>query len=90
MNMYGQILCCSRCDNKPAWQNGLYTPQDDLFYSLVRLLIYQAENRLGLLNPYAAPYYPQKDMNNGQDQINRNAEKSNDTKIDSSKQTKID
>jgi len=88
--MYGQVLCCPRCDNTPAWQKGLYTPQDDLFYSLVRLLIYQTEHRFGILNPYAAPFYPQEEMNNGQDQMNTNKEISNDTKIHGSKHKKLE
>ena len=90
--MYSQQPFRSRCDIEPAWRTGLYTPQDHLFYSLVRVLILQAENRLGLLNPYAAPFYPQeiKDMNNnGQNESNGKAEKDVHTKLHSQKPSKL-
>ena len=74
--MYSQSQFRPRYENEPAWQRELYTPQDDLFYSLVRILILQAEHRLGTLNPYTTLFYPQAQTSNRKIVLNMNKENS--------------
>ena len=47
----------------PAYQEGLYTPEQHIHYLVMETFIYEYRKYIGMLNTYADPYYPPTDRN---------------------------
>ena len=56
--MHSQFLPFTRQNRTQAWQGRSLQWREDLFYTMVEILAIQEMRRLGMLNPYAEPFYP--------------------------------
>ena len=56
--MYSQFLPFTGHNRTQAWQGRSLQWREDLFYAMVEILAIQEMRRLGMLNPYAEPFYP--------------------------------